>query len=102
MPSVKKVLSVIVIILSLLTLKLHANDKEALRLCDAALTDCEQVLKSKNDVIDSQEELLKKMAEQRNEAFDRLADEGSNTPWYLMIIIGVAGGVILSNTVLAK
>lgn len=90
------------IILSLLTPSNLRADDTALKLCDEALVSCEFSNREKIKLIDAQEELIKKLALQRNEAFDRLADEGSSTPWYLMIIIGIAGGVILSNTVLSK
>lgn len=100
----KRLLSIGIILsllISLLSLPLKANEI-ALRLCDGALTACEASHEVKREVIDAQENLLRKIVTQRNAAFDRLAEEESYAPWYLWFILGAAGGVIFSSSVLSK
>lgn len=84
------------IILSLLSPNLRADCEVALKLCDEAVNALQADVVAKRELIDKQEELIKKLALQRNQAYDRLDDE-IITPWYFWAVLGIAGGVILTR-----
>lgn len=92
----------IVIIVSLLITTSSIANEEALQLCDQALTACEKSIETKDELIKKQEELIKTLATQRNEAFKRLSEESGSVPWYLVILVGIAGGIILNESVISK
>ncbi len=73
-----------------------------LKLCDEALTACELQIKFQQELIMTQEELITKLAEQRNEAYDKLGSIEATTPWYIWGIVGLSAGVVLGGTVIFK
>ena len=48
------------------------------------------------DMLSAEAELRRKITEQRDLAVSRL-DEGSSVKWYVWLVVGVAGGVILTR-----
>jgi len=70
--------------------------EDTLKYCDDALTQTIKELDQMRKVDDLQEELIKKLATQRNEAYDRLSAE-DKTPWYFWTILGIATGVIITR-----
>lgn len=86
----------IAIIAILLSSNLTIAEDKGLQLCNDALEFTEEELTGTRSLVNAQEDLLKKMATQRNAAYDRLSSE-ANTPWYVWTIVGTAMGVIITR-----
>lgn len=74
----------------------RADDATALKLCDSALTACEARVKVMDEMLTAEAELRRKVTEQRDAAISKL-DEGATTKWYVWLVLGVAGGVVLTR-----
>jgi hypothetical protein len=86
------------IVLALLLVKVsRAEDCDAtLQLCDKAVTECTELSAKQRDLINAQDNLIVKVTKQRNEALDMVKPE-AGIPWYVTIVVGIAGGVILTR-----
>jgi hypothetical protein len=69
---------------------------QSLAECDLALRLTEQELELRKKHEATLEEYAAKLEKQRDAAYER-ADDKSLLPWYGWVIIGVAGGVILTR-----
>ena len=83
---------------------LLAQCNHAFSLCQEALEATEAESKGKDELIDSQEELIKKLATQRNEAYDQLGEEkgtGWDNPTFvaLTFILGFTLGALVVKEV---
>lgn len=67
-----------------------------LKLCDDALKATEQELLGMRNLVNTQEDLIKKLATQRNTAYDRLSEE-SGVDWVSPVVVTVVfiGGFVL-------
>lgn len=93
----KRQLLVIAITLSIICpTTTKADSAGALPLCDAALSACEERVKIMNDMLSAEAELRRKITEQRDVAVSKL-ESGSSVAWYVWVVVGVAGGVILTR-----
>lgn len=90
-----------VIMSMLLSLTIKADDK-ALQLCDDALKSCTLQIGKQKELIKSQDELIMELIKQRNEAFKELGSAESTVPWYVWGLVGLAGGLVLGQTVIFK
>jgi hypothetical protein len=70
---------------------------KVLELCDKSNTECQELARSQRDLIAAQDNLIVKVTKQRNEALDMVKPDSTSFPWYVGIVLGVAGGVILTR-----
>ena len=83
--------------LALLLAKASKADCDStLEACDKAVTECTELNNKQRELIAAQDNLIVKVTKQRNEALDMVKPD-SNIPWYITIVVGIAGGVILTR-----
>jgi hypothetical protein len=71
-------------------------------MCDEALRACELSVQGCKELNQAQEELIKELAKQRNDAYKQLGEKESQTPWYIWLLGGAALGIVLGQTVVFK
>ena len=67
--------------------------------CDAAVTACEAEVLTLRDLVVKQEELATVYKRQRDEALELASKARTEVPWYLYVLVGAAGSIVLINTV---
>lgn len=76
---------------------------QSLATCDARLKACDDALNAALVEIEQlhkirkvDQEVIDKLMEQRNRAIAEM-DTGSDMPWYLWTVLGIAGGVVITR-----
>lgn len=82
-----KLKSLIVVATILLTLQSKADQ----------LSDCEKSVENWKGVASSCEDYSRVLEKQRDEAIKRVGDHNDAMPWWSWVIIGAAGGVVLTR-----
>ena len=96
----KKILTVLIIATTLTagTGSLFAETPPPRATCEQTLAACKLLLADKDAIIQTQSDLITKVIGQRND----LIKSEDKMPWYFWVILGAAGGVILTRGVTAN
>jgi Mg2+ and Co2+ transporter CorA len=92
---------VFLVVLAMLVTKIgHAQEvpecDAVLSLCDSSLSECKELVRQTKELTVKQDDLILKLTKQRNEALE-LAQPKTEFPWYVGVVLGIAGGVILTR-----
>lgn len=90
--------------LAVYTMIFTAISTTSLAECDAKLAACDKLqnlqqleINQLKLVIEKKNEMIHLVSKQRDALYDDAAKNGSNIPWYLWVVVGVAGGVVLTR-----
>ena len=72
------------------------RSEDTLALCDKALSSCEAEIEALKKLVTAEREFGDLMKKQRDNAYDKI-ETNSNIPFYVWVVVGVAGGVILTR-----
>jgi hypothetical protein len=76
---------------------LFADCESKLAICDKLQSVSSQQIESLKVVVKRQDEYITVIEDQRNKAYDKLSSTGSNLPFYIWVLFGAAGGVVLTR-----